>query len=347
MRAFRLVEPTRTALVDVPVPSPGPGEVLLAVGSASFCHSDVALAAMPTPFFPIPVTMGHEIAGTVVELGAGVEDWDVGTEVAVHVIQGCGRCVWCALGQDNRCLVGSSTPGVHADGGMAEYMTAPARSLVALDGVPMEQASALTDAGLTSCHAVGLARDLLSPTATVLVIGIGGLGHLALQIAAVTTGATVLASDVDPARLDLARALGAVETFVTGADTAAAVRAFTGRAGVDVVLDFVGGPDTTELATQVVGAGGAIVVTGLGGGALGMSFGLGGPATPVSGAPVPTEVRVVRSFAGGIDDLRTCLSLARRGLLTVRTTTYRLDDAGAAFDALVAGEVLGRAVVVP
>jgi alcohol dehydrogenase, propanol-preferring len=347
VKAFRLVEPTRTALVDVDVPAPRAGEVLLQVGSASFCHSDVALAAMPTPFFPVPVTMGHEVTGTVVGVGAGVENWGAGDEVAVHIIQGCGRCVWCLRGQDNRCLVGSTTPGVHVDGGMAEYMTTPARSLVALDGVDMEQASALTDAGLTACHAVSLARDLLSATSNGLVIGIGGLGHLGLQIAAVTTGATVLAADVDPGRLDLARELGATHAFLSGPDTAAAVRGITGPAGVDVVFDFVGGPDTTELATKVVGPGGAIVVTGLGGGALGMSFALGGPAVALTGAAVPGEVRVIRSFAGGIDDLRTCLSLARRGLLTVLTTTYPLERAGEAFDALVAGEVVGRAVVVP
>jgi alcohol dehydrogenase, propanol-preferring len=345
MKAFRLLEPGHTGIAEVPTPTPGSGEVLLRVGSASFCHSDVALVALQQPFFSVPVTLGHEIAGTVVEVGSSVDGWETGTEVGVHIIQGCGACVWCVRGQDNRCVVGSRTPGVHFDGGVAEYVVVPARSLVALDGVKMIEASALTDAGLTAYHAVDLVRDLLNPNKSALVIGIGGLGHLGIQIVAVSTGATIYAVDTDPKRLDLARRLGAQDAFVAGDGTLDALRSATGGAGVDVVLDFVGSTDSLELAARSVHSGGAIVVTGLGGGHIGMSTQLGGPPGP--GASAPSEVRLIRSFAGGMDDLRACLSLARRGLLHVETTVYPLEDAGHALDALVEGQVMGRAVIVP
>jgi alcohol dehydrogenase, propanol-preferring len=345
VKAFRLVEPGRTELTEIDEPAPGPGEVLVRIGSASFCHSDVDLAAMTTPFFPLPVTLGHELAGTVVGVGDGVDGWPDGTDVAVHIIQGCGRCAWCRRGQDNRCTVGSRTPGVHYDGGMAEYVVTPARSLAALDGVDMVAASALTDAGITAYHAVDVARDLLGPRSTALVIGVGGLGHLGLQIVAATTGATVYAVDREERRLELARQLGATAAF-DAASARDAVAEATAGAGVDVVVDYVGSADSAALAASAVHAGGAIVFTGLGGGSVGMALGIGAAATG-NDAEIPVEVRVIRSFAGGMGDLEACLSLARRGRLRVESQVYALDHAQEAFDDLTAGRVMGRAAVVP
>jgi propanol-preferring alcohol dehydrogenase len=344
MRAFRLVEPGRTALDEVERPIPGSGEVLLRVGAASFCHSDVAHLEQANPFFDLPVTIGHEFAGTIVEVGPGVSTWEPGTEVAVHIIQGCAKCTACLRGQDNRCHVGFRTPGVHYDGGMAEYVVAPARSLVPLGGVDMVTASVLTDAGITAAHAVAHTRDLLGPTRSALVIGVGGLGHLGLQLAAATTGATVYAVDVEAGRLEVAGQLGAAGAFLA-ADAAVAIREATGGVGVDVVLDFVGSAESVALAVAVVAIGGALVLVGLGGGEVGMSLGFDRPS--FLGPQVPREVRVVRSFCGTRDDLVACLSLARRGVLRVHTETYSLDHAQDAFDALIAGRVLGRAVIVP
>jgi propanol-preferring alcohol dehydrogenase len=344
MRAFRLVAPGRTALTEVDRPVPGLGEVLLQVGAASFCHSDVAHLEQPKPFFDLPVTIGHEFAGTIVEVGPGVSSWEPGTEVAVHIIQGCAECSACLRGQDNRCQVSIRAPGVHYDGGMAEYVLAPARSLVPLHGVDMVTASVLTDAGITAAHALTHARDLLGPTRSALIIGVGGLGHLGLQLAAGTTGATVFAVDVEAGRLDVARRLGAAEAFLA-ADAAVAVREATGGVGVDVVLDFVGSAESVALAVAVVALGGALVLVGLGGGEVGMSVGFEHPS--FVGPQVPHEVRVVRSFCGTRDDLVACLSLARRGVLRVHSETYSLDRAQDALDALTEGRVLGRAVVVP
>ena len=345
MKAFRLLAPGETALVEVDRPVPGAGQVLIRVGSASFCHSDLELRQLPAnvPGIPLPVTLGHEFAGYVEELGPGVSGWQRGDEVAVHIIEGCGRCRACGTGRDNLCERGViRTPGVHYDGGVAEYAVVEARNLLALDGVAMDIASPLTDAGLTAHHAVEWARPLLDASATALVVGVGGLGHLGLQIVAATSAARVLAVDVDPAKVKLALQLGAAAAMCVGADTAADVLDANGGQRVTVVLDFVGAQPTVDLAADVVMRGGMVVVAGMGGGVVPISHGFG-----ATGRRIPPETPVVTSFAGGRLDLQSVLALARRGLLHVETTNYALDDAATAFADFEAGRVVGRATMTP
>ncbi|HKE72344.1 MAG TPA: alcohol dehydrogenase catalytic domain-containing protein [Acidimicrobiales bacterium] len=345
MRAFRLTAPGETALVDVDEPSPGPGQVGLRIGSASFCHSDLELLHLPdnVPGIPVPVTLGHEMAGWIDALGDGVAGWEVGQPVAVHIIQGCGRCAACEVGRDNLCEQGViRTPGVHYDGGVAERMVVDARQLVPLDGVDAAVAAPLTDAGLTAHHAVEWARPWLGPTASVLVIGVGGLGHLGLQIVSATSAARVLAADIDAAKVDLATRLGAEAAFVAGPDTAEAVLDANGGHQIDVVLDFAGVQASVDLGVDVIRRGGTLVVTGMGGGQVPLVHGFGGPTRRV-----PPETPVVASFAGARADLHGALGLARRGLLRVEATAFALADAPKALAAFAAGDVVGRAVINP
>ena len=177
-------------LQEIPEPDPGPGEVVIAIGGAGACHSDLhVLYEFPEGTMPwtLPMTIGHENAGWVHALGAGVTEVEVGQAVAVYGPWGCGRCHACAEGHENYCrnmTFGAPVGGLGADGGMAELMLVPhARHLVPLpDNVGPALAAPLTDGALTPYHAMNRARHLLVPGATAVVIGIGGLGHLAVQL---------------------------------------------------------------------------------------------------------------------------------------------------------------------
>jgi propanol-preferring alcohol dehydrogenase len=345
MRAFQLLGAERTRLVEVDTPVPGPYEVLLEVCASSFCHSDVVHVIDPSvvPTMPLPVTMGHEIAGHVAARGVSVQGIEVGEPVAVHIMQGCGSCGRCAEGRGNLCERGFHTPGVHFDGGMADYMVCGAERLVPLDSIEMSQASALTDGGLAAFHAIDLGRRQLTTQAVALVIGVGGLGHLALQILRATSDCRIVAVDVAAAPLELALRIGADEAL----DESEALRELTGADGrrrVDVVYDFVGSESTLQLAATVIRPGGTVVITGRGDAQVPMTTGIrhrGG------GNRIPWETTVICSASGSRDDLLGVLDLARRGLVVVSVERYGLDQAQSALDRLRRGEALGRVVVEP
>src|SRR5690606_17082379 len=154
----------------------------------------------------------------------------------------------CAVGAENYCEAhprGTPPgPGLGADGGMAEYISVPARAVVALGDLDPVDAAPLTDAALTPYHAIALSRDRISSTSTVVMIGVGGLGHMGLQILRATSGATIVAVDTDAARLEQAADLGAHHTLASDATTADEIMRITGGVGADVVFDFVGAEPT-------------------------------------------------------------------------------------------------------
>src|SRR3954470_23483758 len=248
MKAFQLVEWQQPPVLrDVPVPEPGPGEVLVKVGGAGACHSDLHVMEWPAGFLPyaLPFTLGHENAGWIEALGAGVKGWDVGEAVAVYGPWGCGRRRSCAMGLEARCergaQIGAAGGGLGRDGGMAEYMLVPdARLLVPLGDLDPRNAAPLSDAALTPYHALKLALAKLVPGTLVLLVGVGGLGHMAVQLARAISPADVIAVDVDRGKLELAREVGATATVQAGQDAPEAVRELTGGRGVTVVLDCVG-----------------------------------------------------------------------------------------------------------
>jgi propanol-preferring alcohol dehydrogenase len=335
VRAYRLIGAGRAELVDVPVPEPRPGEVLLRVLAAGVCRTDVALLRSGGDGLALPVTLGHEIVGEV------VSGPDRGAVVAVYELLGCGRCAPCDRGQDNVCreLVPGAV-GITRDGGMADYVVAPVRNLVILGDVDPVHAAPLTDAGMTALHAVERARPLLEPGATAVVIGIGGLGHLAVQFLRATSKVRVLAVDVDRARLDLGAELGADDGVLTGPDAADGIVAANGGRKVDAVFDFVGAQQSLDLAAAVTGRGGAIVVTGGAGGRLSIAAQMG-----AGGAP-DREIAIVHTFGGTRDDLVRALALAEAGRVRTHAEVFELTAAGRVLADLEAGKVLGRAVLV-
>ncbi|HTX58888.1 MAG TPA: NAD(P)-dependent alcohol dehydrogenase [Verrucomicrobiae bacterium] len=338
MKAYRLFT-DGMRFDEVPVPVARDGGVLLRVAGAGACHSDLtveALAAGGKLPWPMPFTLGHEITGW---LETPVAGFAAGAAVAVYSAWGCGACNQCRAGSDNYCerperLFG---PGLGRDGAMAPYVSVPdARYLVPLGDLDPLDAAPLSDAGVTPYHAIKRALPLLVPGAAALAIGIGGLGHMAIQILRALAPVRVIALDASEEKLRLARDLGADATVLAGDDAAARVREANGGRPVDAVFDFVGETSTMDVARKSVRSGGEIALVGLGGGTL-----------PMRQGALPYGVRVSITFYGSIEDLRETIALAQAGRISARVTRYPLDRADEAFAALRDGTLEGRAVVCP
>ena len=344
MKAFQVVAAQRAELREVPVPVPGPTEVLIEVAAAGVCHSDLHLVHARSLPYELPMTLGHEVAGQVVEIGSRVAGRSVGEPVVAYLCWACGECRACLSGAENYCLahhnVSVPGPGMGHDGGMADYVVVPARHLLPLGDLDPRTAAPLADAALTPYHAIEGVRPRLRPGATALVIGVGGLGNLAVQILAATTEARIIAIDTDRPRLELAGKRGAHETLISSPETAAVIADLTAGLGVDVVLDFVGAEPTLEIAAATVSTGGSISVSGLAAGRLSV---LAGP--PPYG--LPWGVSVVRPYAGSRSDLAAVLELARAGALEVPVEVHPLAEVESVLERLHEGQVQGRAVLVP
>ncbi|BAJ28143.1 MULTISPECIES: NAD(P)-dependent alcohol dehydrogenase [Kitasatospora] len=330
-------------VVTVPDPEPGPGQVLLKVTAAGVCHSDIAVMSWPAEQlpFPLPLTLGHEGVGTVASLGAGVTGLTEGESVAVYGPWGCGACAKCAEGKENYCLraaeLGIMPPGLGAPGAMAEYMVVDdPRHLVPLGDLDPVRTVPLTDAGLTPYHAIKRSLPKLVPGSTAVVIGTGGLGHVAIQLLRAMTAARVIALDVTEEKLALARTVGAHEAVLSDGAAAGHVRELTAGLGAQAVFDFVGAPPTTALAGQLAAVEGDVTIVGIGGGTLAVGFGA-----------LPYEVSVTSPYWGSRAELIEVLDLARAGAVDVHVETYGIDEAPLAYERLHAGKINGRAVILP
>jgi propanol-preferring alcohol dehydrogenase len=329
-------------VVELPAPCPGPGQVLIRITAAGVCHSDIHIMSASSDDYrygPLPLTLGHEAAGVVTAHGAGAGFYPVGTAVLVYGPWGCGMCRNCSAGEENYCTAtdGVKPPGIAVNGAVAEYLVVDdERHLVPLDGLDPIQAVALTDAGLTSYHAVKGAVGRLGAGTVAVVIGAGGLGHLAIQIIRALGAATVIAVDVAEDKLQLATAVGAHHVVLGDERSAAQVDELTGGAGADAIFDFVGSEQTVALAGAVAATHAQITIIGVGHGVL-----------PVGYRRLPFEANVRSVFWGSRSELWETIDLARSGLLHVSVETHSLEDAPYAYQRLARGEVLGRAVIIP
>lgn len=342
MKAYRLTKwgAGTGELLDVARPEPGPRQVLLKVAGNGLCASDLhAMDAEAPPAHldvELPLTLGHEVAGWIEALGPGVDGFEIGQPCLV-TIGGCERCHMCAQGWNNYCLSMGKQIGMGMDGGLAEYAVARANSLVPLRNVEPWKAAPLTDAGLSSYHAVRRALPLMTPDATVLVIGVGGLGHMAVEVMRQITGVRkIIAADPSEQARQLAAERGADLCLPSDETTAKRVLEEVGPRRVDVVLDFVGMGVTMKMACEVVRAMGHIVVAGRGRAALEFKH----DAMPY-GASIST------TFGGSKLELMHLVSLAEAGKIKPHVTKYKLSDVQTAVGKLRAGKVVGRAIVVP
>jgi alcohol dehydrogenase, propanol-preferring len=304
------------ALEDRPVPRAAPGEVLVRVIGAGVCGTDLHIIEGAYPDLPLPIVLGHEIAGEADGLGP----------VLVYASWGCGRCSYCRRGDEQLCP-DAREPGWVRDGGYAEWVAVPSRRyLLPLEALDPRHAAPLADAGVTPFRAVQRIRPWLRPTGVAAVIGLGGLGQFAVQFLKLLTSARVSAIDRNESKLAAARDLGADAVFVPA----------EAPAGCDAVLDFVGTDQSLALASKLVVRGGIIVQIGEGGGKISFGFGKTGH-----------EVTLTTSVWGSLSDLQAVLAHARRGELRWTTEEFPLDQANDALDRLRRGEVRGRAVLCP
>lgn len=344
MRAYQFtVWQQWPSLTDVTQPDPGPGEVLVRVGGSGACHSDLHVMEFEGGLLPyeLPFTLGHEVAGWVEAVGPGVTAFESGEPVAVYGPWGCGRCRRCRQGMENYCEraaeLGAAGGGLGRDGGHAEYMLVPsARLLVPLGEVDPRQAAPLTDAGLTPYHAVKLSVPKLQAGSTAVAIGVGGLGHVGVQILKALTPARIIAVDLAEDKLRTALDVGADHAVVSDENAAEEVLGLTGGKGADAVIDFVGAQPTLDLAVGVVRTLGDLSIVGIGGGSLDVGF-----------FTVPQEATVRTTYWGSITELMEVLALAERGALQVHTQQFPLDDVETAYRQLEAGRIDGRAVILP
>ena len=294
---------------DIAEPEAGPGEVLIRVGGAGACHSDLHLtddfSEGMLPWNP-PFTLGHENAGWIQEVGAGVTGFEIDAPVAVYGPWGCGLCKRCRQGMENYCErqgpIGAAGGGLGRDGGMAPLMKVSARHVVPLETLSPLDAAPLTDAGLTPYHAIKRSLPLLVPGSFTVVIGAGGLGHMAVQILSACTATTVIAVDRAPAALAFVRDLGAAHVVTSSSDTAAELLELTRGRGADLVLDLVGSDDTLALAAAVTRQLGHLTLVGIAGGTL-----------PISFFSPQYEVSVASTYWGSLPELIEVVALGRSG----------------------------------
>jgi propanol-preferring alcohol dehydrogenase len=345
MKAVRFTAwKTFPTIEEVARPTPGPGEVLLKIAGAGACHSDIAIfeqfdESMGEQLAPT-YTLGHENAGWVEELGEGVTGLNIGDAYLAYGPIGCGQCPACSRGQDTYCFNAATQPylasGLGRDGGMAEYMTVPARNLVPLGDADPVVAAPLADAGLTPYHAIKLALPKLQGGGkTAFVIGLGGLGQLAVQILTAITGATVYATDMKQEAMDEAERSGAVPV-PGGEDQAERIRELTGGQGVDAVFDFVGITPTIQVAQQVVRRQGRVTIVGVAGQPTSWDF-----------YSNPYEAELTNTYWGTIEELYEVVALYQAGKLRPNVTKYSMDRALEAYQDLHDGKLSGRAVVTP
>ena len=283
----------------------------------------------------LPRVLGHENAGWVEDVGSGVSTVAKGDAVLVYPPWSCGLCLACRRGNDMHCARHEFT-GLSVDGGFADYVLVSERSLLPLPaGVEPAAVAPHADAGLTAYHAVRRLAHLAVPGTTAVVLGVGGVGHIALQLVRELGSSRVIAVDTDERRRRLATELGADEV-IDGVEGVDAVRELTGGRGADLVFDFVGTDQTHGDSLALLARGGTYSV-----------IGYGGTVSVPSGALVGNEHAVAGNLVGTWVDLYELLQLHGAGRITLRTQTYPLASVNEVLDTLRAGEITGRAVLVP
>jgi propanol-preferring alcohol dehydrogenase len=341
MRAARLHKYGSPLQVDeVPVPRPEAGEVLVRVQGAGFCHSDLHVISGEIPILPrMPLTLGHENAGVVAAVGAGVRSVKEGDPVAVYGAWGDGLCDYCVAGEENLCPQAAWVGLSDHEGGYAEFLLVPhERYLVKLGKLDPKVAAPLTDAALTPYRAVKAGLRHVTPDYPVLVIGAGGLGQFGIKLLRALSESRIIVADLAPEKLETARRLGAHETVNSGEPGALEKVRDLAPGGVAAAFDFVGVDPTLELAFGAARRKGCVVQVGLG----------GGTAKLTALKNWQPEVAYWVSYWGNIKELREVLDMAEDGRLTPTPLEYEpLDHVNDVYERLKKGEVEGRAVITP
>ena len=351
MKAARIVNVNEPLQVqDVQTPKPKDSQILVKVQSVGVCHSDVHVwegyyegisgQQLKTTDRGVkyPLTPGHEIAGIVDSLGEQVDGFSKYEKVLVYPWVGEGMCPACKIGQENLCDKPRSL-GIYSDGGYAEYVLVPNYKYLVKIGDDMDTdiSAPLACAGLTSYGAIKNAN--LKPDDNVVIVGTGGLGLMAIQLAKAVTGARIIAMDIDDKKLEVAKKEGA-DSIVNSKkeDPVKAIMELTGKLGADAVIDFVNATKTVETDIQFLRRRAKLLLVGLFGGELKLSL-----------VTMPTRAyKIIGSYTGSLEDLVELVSLAKRGVIKqVVSKRFKLNQAGEALQMLKDGKIVGRGVINP
>jgi propanol-preferring alcohol dehydrogenase len=351
VKAARIVKVNeKLEIQQLETPKPRGSQVLVKVQSSGVCHSDIHLwegyyegvggQLLKTTDRGVnyPLTPGHEVAGIVDSLGEQAEGFNKNDKVLVYPWIGEGLCPACRIGEENLCDKPRSL-GVYMDGGYAEYVLVPSyKYLVNLgDGMDTDASATLSCSALTAYGAVKNAS--LKPADNVVIVGAGGLGLMAIQLAKAVTGARIIAMDLDDKKLEFAKKEGADTTINSkNEDAVKAVMELTDKKGADAVIDFVNASKTVETDMQLLRRRARVVLVGLFGGELKLSL-----------VTMPTRAyRLIGSYTGTLSDMIELVSLARRGVIKpVVSNRFKLDQATDALTMLKEGKILGRGVINP
>jgi propanol-preferring alcohol dehydrogenase len=351
MKSARIVKPKESLEVQqLETPSPKGSQVLIKVESSGVCHSDIHLweggyEGLEGQFLKTtdrgvkyPLTPGHEIAGIVDSLGDQAEGFNKNEKVLVYPWIGEGLCPACRVGEENLCDKPRSL-GVYMDGGYAEYVLVPSyKYLLKMDDEMDTNASAtLSCSALTAYGAVK--NTNLKPNDNVVIVGAGGLGLMAMQLAKAVTGARIIAMDLDDEKLGAAKKNGADNIINSKKeDPVKAVVELTDKMGADAFIDFVNASKTVETDMQLLRRRARVVLVGLFGGELKLSL-----------VTMPTRAyKLIGSYTGTLSDMVELVSLATRGVINpVVSDTYKLNQATEALSKLKDGKIIGRAVINP
>ena len=342
MKAIRFVGVNQPLqMQEIPIPEIGARDVLVKVKAAGVCHSDAHYRAGISPVRPVPLTLGHEVAGVVESTGADVTHLKPGDRVCLHYNLSCGDCYHCTTGNDQFCekvlMIGHYT-----NGGYAEFIAVPARNAIPLpDEIPFEQGATLMCASATAFHA--LRKSRLKGGETVAIFGAGGLGQSAIQLAKAFGAVEVFAVDLNEEKLSLATQYDAIPINAKETDPVVEIKRLTNGKGVDVAIEMIGLSKTMKQALQVAGVLGRVVIVGLSNQPLEIQT-----YTELLG----NEVELIGSNDHHLQELPLLLDLARRKVLDTSQIVTRLIplDADAINNTLDALERFGsgiRTVVVP
>jgi len=326
---------------DVPEPTISePSDVIVRIGGAGLCRTDLhiieGILKETFPDLVLPYTLGHENAGWVQEVGPSVKTVQPGDAVIVHPLESCGVCHGCRRGEDMYCDNGAF-PGLSTDGGFAEYLKTSERALIKLaPGLEPKDVAALADAGITAMRASKKAAKNLPGGTKCVVMGVGGLGHIAIQCLKSLCGTEIIAADVNEGARKLAEETGADHVIEAGEGVVERVMELTGGLGAEAVMDFVGERGVPAQVPAMLRQGGTYYVVGYG-----------------EQVQIPNwdfvirEINVVGNLVGNYMDLVELMALAARGKVKLHTQTYKLEDINTAIEDLYAGRLNGRGILIP
>jgi len=316
-----------------------PTDVIVKIGGAGVCHTDLHLIEgmwAEALGQELPYIIGHENAGWVHAVGSAVTNFKVGDPVIVHPVMSCGKCLGCRTGEDMYCEH-LKFPGLTVNGGYAEYLKTSERALIALPaGVNPADVAPFADAGITAYRAVKKAAPLAQPGTKALIIGMGGLGHIGVQVLRELGNSEIIALDRHDGRLDMALELGASHGVRADHNAISQVKSLTDEKGADIIIDFVGTDQTHADSMQMLRKGGHYFVVGYGGTVKVPSLDI-----------INKEFSIVGSLVGNYSELYELMVLHARGKVKLHSSKYSLDEANDVLKLLHDGKINGRAVLVP